>query len=264
MTKKYILLLPIFLIVNCLPSYAQTETYYTINENEVQKKKFTAIQHELNFESKQKAGEEALLMGWGTIAGNLIPLLVDSASKLFYNPDNFNKEYFANHTFFNSSGSFKTLDPTSTMVFEHSGTNEKGKKEQIARFEFEMGAVKNVEGYHYIGLKAYDIAYSWSKLSSAKNGMNYVIDIGFYYFDDDDKAQEFHMNPLLLNSKTIGDSSAVIEDVNFQVIPKMKVLQIIQIRVREVNNKTQNWNKYLELYQNNQSNISKFLIKAIK
>ena len=71
------------------------------------------------------------------------------------------------------------------------------------------------------------------------------------------------MNPILLDSRTVSGGAAVIEKPNFQVIPKMKVLQIIQVRVREVNDKKQNWDRYLELYQNNQENISKFLIKAL-
>lgn len=263
MDKNYILLFTLFLISSCFIGYSQTENYYSINKGEVVKKRFEDIRHELNFEQKQKTTDEVLTIGWGNLAGNLIPLLVDGASKLFYNPDNFNKEYFANHSFYDPSGRFKTLDSTSTMVFEHTGKNLTGKREQIARFEFEMGVVKNVEGYRYIGLKAYDIAYSWCKLSSAKNRMNYVLDIGFYYFDDADKAQEFHLNPLLLDSRIIGSSSAVINKPNFQVIPKMKALQIIQIRVREVNAKKQNWDKYLELYQSNQNNISKFLVKAL-
>lgn len=242
---------------------AQVETYYTLREGTVLKQKFKDIRHEIKFESTNPPTEEALTIAWGGLAAKLIPLLVDGASKLFYNPDNFNKEYFANHSFFDDSGSFRTLDPTSTLVFEHSGETLTGQRQRLNRFEFELGPVENVDGYYFIGLKAYDLAYSWSKLSSAKNGMNYVIDIGFYYFDENDKAQEFRINPLLLDSRVVGTSPAVIENVNYQVIPKMKVLQIIQIRIREVNAKKQNWDRYLDLYQSNQDNISKFLIKAL-
>lgn len=262
MIRKYFLILTICLFT-IGHSYSQTETYYTINRGVVVKKKFEEIQHELKFKTEEKTTEEALAINWGGLAAKLIPLLVDGASKLFYNPDNFNKEYFASHSFFDASSGFKTMDPNSTMIFEHTGKNEAGKRERIGRFEFEMGVVKNVAGYQYIGLKAYNLSYSWSKLSSPNNRMNYVIDVGFYYFDDEDKAQEFHLNPLLLDSRIVGNAQAVIDDVNYQVIPKMKVLQIVQIRVREVNDKKQNWDRYLELYQSNQENIAKFLIRAL-
>lgn len=243
--------------------FGQIENYYTLDQGAVLKKKFKNVRHEIKFESNSPVAEEALSIAWGGLAARLIPLLVDGASKLFYNPDNFNKEYFANHSFFDASGRFRKLDPTSTLIFEHSGETLGGQRERINRFEFELGRVSNVEGYYYIGLKGYDIAYSWSKLSSANNGMNYIIDIGFYYFDESDKAQEFHINPLLLDARVVGASAATIENVNYQVIPKMKVLQIIQIRVREINAKKQNWDRYLDLYQSNQDNISKFLIRAL-
>ena len=244
-------------------NYAQTENYYTIKGNAVEKKKFHHIEHVLKFESEEAPSEEAMTIGWGGLAAKLIPLLVDGASKLFYNPDNFNKEYFASYSFFDASSGFRKLDPSDALVFEHNAQDETGEQERINRFKFELGAVKNVEGYHYIGLKSYDLHYSWSKLSAANNRMNYIIDLEFYYFDEDDKAQEFHINPILLDSRIIIKSQGFIDDVNYQVLPKMKVLQTIQIRVREVNAKKQNWDRYLELYQSNQDNISRFLIRAI-
>lgn len=263
MNHLFSILLVFFFVGFGLDGYSQTEYYYAIDKGVVHKKKFEAIQHDLKFKLKEKKTEEALSFAWGNLAAKLVPLLVDGASKLFYNPDNFNKEYFASQSFFDDTGKFKIFDPTSTMVFEHTGENQAGKRELINRFEFEMGAVENVEGYHYVGLKKYEIDYSWAKLSSQNNRISYVLDVGFYYFDDQDKAQEFHLNPLLLDSRTVSGGAAVIEKPNFQVIPKMKVLQIIQVRVREVNDKKQNWDRYLELYQNNQDNISKFLIKAL-
>lgn len=242
---------------------AQTETYYTIKNNAVVKTEISDIQRNIIFESKVKETEEALSSTLGVLATNLIPLLFDGASKLFYNPDNFNKEYFTSYSFFDATGHFKTLDTASILVFEQRGKNEQGTTTLINRFEFELGNVKNVDGYLYLGLKAYELPHSWSKLNAPNNQMNYVLDIGFYYFDDNDKAQEFHINPLLLDAQTVGSERVEIQNVNFQVVPKMKVLQNIQIRVREVNAKTQNWNRYLELYQSNQGNISRFLIRAV-
>ena len=243
--------------------HSQTENYYKISEGGIVKKEFDNIRHELKFESKDTLAVESFSIGWGKLTANLIPLLVDGASKLFYNPDNFNIEYFASHSFYDSSGSFRSLDFNKTLVFEQTGQSEKGTREFLSRFEFELGAVENVEGYCFIGLKTYDLAYSWAKLSTLNNRISYILDLGFYYFDDTDKAREFQLNPILLDSRIVGGGSAVIDSPNFQVIPKMKVLQFIQIRIREVNDKKQNWDRYLELYQSNQDNISKFLIKAL-
>jgi hypothetical protein len=244
-------------------SSAQTESYYTIQNNEVVKTEISDIQRIITFESKVTETEEALSSALSVLTTNLIPLLFDGASKLFYNPDNFNKEYFASYSFFDTSGHFNILDPKSTMIFEQTGKNKQDKTIRINRFEFELGNVQNVDGYHYLGLKAYELRYSWSKLNAPNNQMNYLLDIGFYYFDSNDKAQEFHINPLLIEAQTVGSERVEIPKVNFQVIPKMKLLQTIQIRIREVNAKTQNWNRYLDLYQSNQENISRFLIRAV-
>lgn len=263
MTFKTLFMVICCYFVSALKIAAQTETYYTVKNNSVVKTEISEIQRNVTFESKAEEAEEALSSALGVLATNLIPLLFDGASKLFYNPDNYNKEYFASYSFFDASGHFKTLDPNSTLIFEQTGKNGQGKTVRINRLEFKLGSVINVDGYLYLGLKAYELQHSWSKLNAPNNQMNYVLDIGFYYFDENDKAQEFHINPLLLDAQTIGSDRVEIANVNFQVIPKMKVLQNIQIRIREVNAKTQNWNRYLELYQSNQGNISRFLIRAI-
>jgi hypothetical protein len=263
MELKHLILGIIFSLGMANIGHTQTETFYSIKNENVLRTEFSELSHELKFVSEQEVEQETFGLGWGVLATKLIPLLVDGASKLFYNPDNFNKEYFANYSFFEKSGYFRKMDTNQNLVFEHWGKNSLGSRQKINRFEFDIGAVKNIEGYHYLGLKAYELSYSWSKLSSPKNRINYVIDIGFYYFDDQDKAQEFHMNPFLLDSQNIDSTKVEIKDINYQVIPKMKVLQTIQVRVREINAKTQNWDRYLELYQSNQKNISKFLINAI-
>ncbi|MBO0323538.1 hypothetical protein J0X14_14610 [Muricauda sp. CAU 1633] len=262
MKKATFFLSALCLCASLTKGFSQTEDYYAQGKEGIIKTEFEDITHELKFVSKENP-EDAYTIGWGKLVAKIIPLLVDGASKLFYNPDNFNKEYFATYSFFDESKGFETLDPNKTLVFDHLGTNNSGEKERIARFKFEIGAVTNVEGYHYIGLKEYEVNHSWAKLSSLGNQINYILDIGFYYFDDADKAREFHINPILLDSVLIDGTSMVIEDPNFQVIPKMKVLQNIQVRIREVNSKKQNWDRYLELYQDNMGNISNFLIRAL-
>lgn len=248
-------------LLTSLVTHAQ-EDYYTVQGTNVTKQKFENITHTLNFVREDLKNQNALSFGFAQLAANLIPLLVDGASKLFYNPDNFNKEYFGNYSFFDPSGRFNALDPNSMLVFEQQGTDASGKETLLTRFQFQLGAMQNVEGYHYIGLKAYDLNYSWAKLSSPRNRMNYVLEIGFFYFDGQDRPQEFYLNPIVLNDAAI-PSNALIDPVNYQVIPKMKVLKNVRIHIREINAKKENWDKYLELYKSNQRSISNFLIKAL-
>ena len=75
--------------------------------------------------------------------------------------------------------------------------------------------------------------------------------------------QEFNLAPILLDDRIINGQKTIIDEVNYQVLPKMKVLQSVYVQVREVNAKTDNWNNYLEIYQSNNRNISNFLIKAL-
>lgn len=262
MIIRSLYILTIFMIAH-VSGYSQVETYYALKNHEVVKTDFKEIKRELLFKAESTDTNETFGLALGALAVKLIPLLVDGASKLFYNPDNFNKEYFASYSFFENSGSFKKLDSKQNMVFQQSGLNEFGRQEVINRFVFDLGAVKNVEGYYYLGLKSYELNHSWCKLSGLGNRINYILDIGFYYFDEDDKAQEFHINPILLDEQFIDGEKREIPEINYQVIPKMKVLQTVQVRVREINAKTQNWDRYLELYQSNQNNISKFLIRAL-
>ncbi|SNR30210.1 hypothetical protein SAMN04488009_1043 [Maribacter sedimenticola] len=88
------------------------------------------------------------------------------------------------------------------------------------------------------------------------------MEIAFFYFDGQDRPQEFYLNPIVLNEASI-PSSATISPINYQVIPKMKVLKNVRIHIREINAKKENWDNYLELYKSNQRNIANFLIKAL-
>ncbi|TVZ16930.1 hypothetical protein [Maribacter sp. MAR_2009_72] len=238
------------------------ENFYTVKGNSVSKQEFHDIAHSLEFVREDLNDQNALSFGFAQLATNLIPLLVDGASKLFYNPDNFNKEYFGEFSFFDPSGRFNALDPKSVLVFEQTGKDASGKQILLTQFKFDLGAVENVEGYHYLGLKAYELNYSWAKLSSSKNRVNYVLEIAFFYFDGQDRPQEFYLNPIVLNEASI-PSSATISPINYQVIPKMKVLKNVRIHIREINAKKENWDNYLELYKSNQRNIANFLIKAL-
>ncbi|MFS4416966.1 hypothetical protein [Maribacter sp. 2307ULW6-5] len=244
------------------PLFAQGETYYRSNGNGIEKTSMQQVRSQLRFEGAQESGDEVFNLGLLKIASNLIPLLVDEASKLFYDPDNYNKEYAAHLDFFDANGTFRELDPNRTLIFEKRGTDAQGKEVLLSRLEFALGAVGNVEGYHYLGLKAYELNHAQAKLSAAKQRLNYVLDIHFYYFDAADKAQEFQLNPILLSGVRL-PSKGTVENVAYQVVPKMKVLQRMQLRVREVNASKQNWDTYLKLYRSNRDQISRFLIRAL-
>jgi hypothetical protein len=238
------------------------EHYYTVENKTVRKMEFKEVSNTLDFVREDLKNENSLSFGFANLATRLIPLLVDGASKLFYNPDNFNKEYFANYSFFDSNGRFKDLDPNSTLVFEQTGISSSGKKERLNQFKFDLGVVENVEGYHFIGLQSYELNYSSAKLSSTRNRINYVLEIGFFFFDSEDQPKEFYLSPIVIEQRIL-PSKASVSTANYQVIPKMKVLQSISIHIREINAKKDNWDNYLELYKSNQRNISNFLIKAI-
>lgn len=246
-----------------LPLWAMgQEPHYHIKGNAVEKINYTDLQSSIVFYGDVALDSEVFNLGLAQLVGNVVPFLVDEASKLFYDPDNYNKEYMAQYSFFDGKGKCVPLRP-GPMVFERTGVDHQGKKEMLSRFTFKVGAVENVEGYFYVGLQSFSLAHSWAKLGASKNTMNYVVDMGFYYFDGQDRPQEFHLNPIAVEAVVVPDQKEITE-VHYQVIPKMKVLERVQIRVREVNAGKQNWDQYLKLYQSNSGQLSKFLIKAIQ
>jgi hypothetical protein len=260
--KRMALLLPLgFFCVSTMEVNGQ-EPHYHIQGGTVSKVHFTDLQSNLSFQNKIAENPEVFNLGLAQLVGNVIPFLVDGASKLFYDPDNYNKEYRTQYPFFDGKGKFMPLQP-GTMMFERTGIDEQGKKETLSQFTFTLGAVENVEGYFYMGLQSFSLAHVWARLSSAKNTMNYVVDVGFYYFDDDDRPQEFHLNPIVLENIKV-PAQKELKTPAYQIVPQMKVLQRIQVRIREVNASKQNWDQYLELYQSNSDQISRFLIRAIQ
>jgi hypothetical protein len=146
-SKKTISLIALLLVG--LVAISQTETYYHTIGTNVVKTDFREKQLTIRFQKQNKNVEPSFDLGITQLAVNLIPLLVDEASKLFYNQDNYNKEYMSHFSFFDGSVRFNELDTTEILVFDKVGTNSGEKKEILSRFEFSLGAVENREGYYY-------------------------------------------------------------------------------------------------------------------
>lgn len=159
------------------------------------------------------------------------------------------------------------------IVFVRTGSKN-GSEKVISSFEFDLTNVskpnsESLEGYRAIALKKYQNNYTKVKLKNNGKKMNTVIEMVFVYYDERDKKQELNLQPYKLSDITpmgsIGKTRAINEEKkNYQIIPPMKFIETLSIKIIEVNNRKKDWDKYLELFNSQKGNISSFLIDQLK
>ena len=208
----------------------------------------------------------------GVIIGELVPILVEKVGLLAYNPKNYISEYGTTYLLeLNALRDTRTLDK---IVYARSGIRNYSNDTIISKFKFDLKAVSkstsnNIQAYRAIALEEYQSSYTRVKLKNSDNKTNIVANVTLVYFDEQDKKQELNLQPYKLggviprgrNSKTI---SIGPEKRNYQIIPPMKFIETVSIKITEVNDRKKDWDKYLELFNTQKGNISSFLIDQLK
>jgi len=207
----------------------------------------------------------------GIVIGELVPVLVEKVGLLAYNPKNYISEYGTSYLF--DKNALKNTSNIDKIVFTRTGVRSNA-KETISMFEFDLkniskGEAENLEGYTAIGLISFQSNYTKVKLKSSGKKANIVIEMTAVYYDPQDKKQELHLQPYKLSAIVplgVNNGPNLIDSKkrNYQIIPPMKFIETLSIKITEVNDRKKDWDKYLELFNNQKGNISGFLIDQLK
>lgn len=207
----------------------------------------------------------------GIVIGELVPILVEKVGLLAYNPKNYISEYGTGYLFeFNALQNASAIDK---LIYTRMGVSNNS-KHIISTFKFDLKPISesdadNLQAYTALALEEYQSNYTQVKLKNNGKKTNIVAAVTMVYFDQQDKKQELNLQPYKLSGIIPEGSNGQIilideEKRNYQIIPPMKFIESITVKITDVNDRKKDWDKYLELFNGQKGNISGFLIDQIR
>ena len=248
-TKTIISFIALTMILNYVQSQEKT-TYYHVKENTVKTKSFSDVTQSISF----TPGTKEISLTY--IVGALIPHILKHAPKLFYNPKKYMKEYGTDGSLLTESD-FRKFGSIKTITYK-----QESKGEVLTMLGFKLIDSSMPMGYRGIFLTDAKFNYTPVKLKTRHFKTNVVIELIFNYYDKDNKKQVFNLKPINLNNITPGE--AFTKNHNYiQLIPPMKTIESLQIKITEVNSRKKDWDKWLELYNENQDKLKDYLLEIV-
>ncbi|GGG40339.1 hypothetical protein GCM10011414_07300 [Croceivirga lutea] len=250
-TQKYVCATVLFFCVGfgCTKAKGQNPVY-TLENNKVKIEQLANVNATLSFQQKDDALQGGLVNP--IIEAGLVSL-VRFLPKLLYNPTKFVYEDQAKFNFFKNANDINYIDENLELVFTIEGDNATSAVE-LSSFVFEFGNYEKHEGYYYMGLKSYDLQASLSKLKPKNATVNIVLEVLFDYYDENNTKKEFVLNPFYINNAA-PDAKELIRNIDYQLLPKMEILQSVTVKITEVNSKKETWDKWLGLYEKHQGKL---------
>ncbi|MGB5818253.1 MAG: hypothetical protein WBG90_02120 [Saonia sp.] len=278
MKPKYFLsMLLITIVIHVTWTQQKESPFYRIEKGDkIHTTSFTDITESLQFEERSQ--EDSIPKPFSGILSSLVvnelvPLLIKKVPNLFYRPEKFIKEYGTSLDYFeieSQSPSIKNWDKVNLVyVKEGIQTDFPGQKEMaLSKFEFQIDAMEghDLKGYSTLALSAYEVIHTPVKLRAKHNKVNIVIQITFHYFDDLDnkkahQLQSIHMYGITPSEVKILDMDTVVQ--HMQIIPPMKIIEKIDVKITEVNTRKKDWDKWLELYNANQGKLNDYFLEIV-
>jgi len=263
----------IILFLSLAQLHAQSTKFYFTNSDttKVDHIDVQNVKHTIELESVVKERDketEALSLAPSFILSTVVPILFKQVGKWFYNPKNYIKEYGAVHSFYDSKSGFKKLPTTGKITIKTTGKLPDNVEREISRFTFELDSILNKNGYYQIALSEGYLNYTPVKLKSNHKKVNVVLEMKFIFYDSQDFKREYSLNPIKLSevcaiSGKKNGNEIKIEKKLYQIIPRMNVLESVQLKVTEINSRKKDWDKWLEFYNKNEGKISSFVLEKI-
>lgn len=201
---------------------------------------------------------DSVLTGGGipSIVQDGLISLIRFLPKLVYNPSKYIAENQASFNFFKNDQNIHRIDENLELLL----TLESEKNNKIiplGEFVFDIGIYKQHDGYYFMGLKEYRLNKTLAKLKEKSPNVHVILEVLFEYYDVSDTKQEFVLEPFYIDALQVPEVK-VVRNPKYQLLPKMKVLESVVVKVTEVNTKKQNWDKWLGLYEKHQGQIPLF------
>ena len=252
-----------------------SEKHFYLNATgEIKTSYFTNIKDsieltERNLETKGVIGIPAAILG--IAISELVPILVEKVGLLAYNPKKYISEYGTSYLF--DIENLRTVDNLQKIRYTRTGLSNNSKT-LLSTFTFDVidlptSSTQDLKGYTAIALESYQNKYTKVKLKNSGQKMNVIAEVALTYYDTQNQKQELKLQPYKLpDMKPKGQEGMEISITkkkrNYQVIPPMKFIETLTIKIIEVNARKKDWDAYLEIFNSQKGNLSGLLIDQLK
>ena len=248
--------------------------FYLNATEEIKTSYFTNIKDsieltERNLETKGVIGIPAAILG--IAISELVPILVEKVGLLAYNPKKYISEYGTSYLF--DIENLRTVDNLQKIRYTRTGLSNNSKT-LLSTFTFDVidlptSSTQDLKGYTAIALESYQNKYTKVKLKNSGQKMNVIAEVALTYYDTQNQKQELKLQPYKLpDMKPKGQEGMEISITkkkrNYQVIPPMKFIETLTIKIIEVNARKKDWDAYLEIFNSQKGNLSGLLIDQLK
>ncbi len=250
------------------------EHFYLNTSQEIKTIHFTEIKDSISLIERSDptqalAGIAAGILGMAI--SELVPILVEKVGLLAYNPKKYISEYGTSYLF--DIEALRSIETLQKIIYTRTGAANNS-THLLSTFTFEVidlpnTATQDLKGYSAIALETYQNHYTGVKLKNSSKKMNIVTEVALTYYDAQDQKQELKLQPYKLSDisprgpEGLGTSIAK-ENRNYQVIPPMKFIETLTIKIIEVNDRKKDWDTYLELFNRQKDNLGGLLIDQMK
>tara|TARA_R110002167_G_scaffold247308_7_gene452911 strand:- start:1771 stop:2610 length:840 start_codon:yes stop_codon:yes gene_type:complete len=263
--KKHLFVFTIALFFVCSSSISQnasTKYYYcNVNKNVAKTKSFKHdIKQSLYIKIKEKKSSEDIKASSAIVSfvvGTLMPYVINKVPRLFYNPKKYMKDYGTDLSLLTNKDSIIPFNSITSIIYE-----KKSDSTLLTQLQFTVTDYSSNPNFRRIELTKGIFNYTPVKLKGSFFKTNAVISIVLNYYDEKSKKSEIRLEPIKLEGIIPGKSYELKKIV--QLIPKVHLMESIQIEISEVNNRKKDWDKWLELYNDNQDKLKDYLLGLIE
>ena len=250
------------------------EHFYLDTYQEIKTIHFTEIKDSIALVGRSDptqafVGAAAAILGMAI--SELVPILVEKVGLLAYNPQKYISEYGTSYLF--NIDALRSIETLQKITYTRTGTVNNSTN-LLTSFTFELKdlphtATQNLKGYSAIALETYQNNYTGVKLKNSSNKMNMVAEVALTYYDAQDHRQELQLQPYKLSDVSPrgpeGSGTTIAkENRNYQIVPPMKFIETLTIKIVEVNDRKKDWDTYLEIFNRQKDNLSGLLIDQLK
>jgi hypothetical protein len=195
-----------------------------------------------------------------TFIKNGLVSLVRFLPKLIYKPNKYISENQTSFKFFNNEQGISTISKDLELIFSVASLNDDTDKptKKMGNFIFEFGSYKENKGYYFLGLTSFELSHTLVKLKPKSNKVHLILEVLFEYYDSNNTKKEFVLEPFYIDYVQV-PQRAVFQEPNYQLLPKMEVLESVTVKITEINTKKEQWDKWLGLYEKHQGKIPEIL-----
>lgn len=250
--------------------------FYAVKDQKATTYFFSDVNQSIRFQPIEDTELEAFISGGiaAIVVSSVIPYVVKKVPMLFYRPEHFIKEY---GTTIRYPKTPLTLDAVAKggsfhMLYLKEGlrTGPGPNVDSLVicglKFRFDPIQDDTLPGYFAVSLTGYEFEATQVKLKPGHQEINAVVGIVFSYFDAQNHKREFALTPINIQKISPPVAHELEEDGNtdkLQIVPPMTIIESIQISITEVNTRKKDWDKWLELYHENEGKLSNYLLQVL-